>query len=899
MSDNLYDKLGKERKELQEKGLVPDWYTTGGYQMFKSKYEYETKGRSVRGQFERIAQTAAKHLKGTKYEAQAEDKFFELLWKGWLSPSTPVLANMGTDRAMPVSCSGTVVEDSIDGFYSNLHEVATLTKNGFGTATDLSNIRPRGSNISAGGKASGVLPVIKEHVNAMRNVAQGSTRRGAWAAYLNIEHGDFHEVLNHLMQDPDDLNIGWTVKQSFIDKLNAGDAESTERFQKVMKAKMILGKGYFFFVDKANDKRPLMYKDKGMFINNSQLCVAPETLILTDEGYLPIAELEGESVNVWNGEEFSRVTVKKTGENQKLLKVLTNSGFEIECTPYHKFYVAMRNPTTGNRWIVEKSAGELEVGDKLIKCNFPIINGSQELENAYANGMFSAEGCYTDQGKRIYLYHEKRKLREHLGDIFGKWTVQDKQNREYAHSQFLREKFFVPLDNFSVLSKVKWFEGLCDGDGTIARCGKTQSIQVGSVNKNFLLEVQLMLQTIGVSSKVTLAREAGVYKLPLNNGSGENGDFQCQTAYRLLIGQTGICTLQEIGFSPKRLVLTDHQPNRECAQFVKITDVLDEGRFDDTFCFTEPKRHMGVFNGIITGQCNEIVLFNDKDHTYSCVLSSANASRYREWKDTDAMYWATIFLDCVAEEFIQKAKGVSGLEKTVRFTEKGRALGLGLCGLHTLFMQEMLPFEGFEAHLLSQEISSEIRKSADKASQDMAIELGEPEWCKGYGVRNTHLIAIAPTKSTALLMGGVSEGIGPDPAMTFIQATAAGEVDRVNPILLDLMKEKGVYSKKHLQEITDQQGSVQHVGWLTDKEKAVFKTAFEINQKAVIRLASARSRYIDQWQSLNLFFAADEDPSWIAEVHQEAFEDPNILGLYYIYTQAGVQAAKGECEACQ
>lgn len=565
---NLYEQLSEERKKLQAEGLVPDWYTTGGYQMFKQKYEYDTQGQSVRGQFERIAKTAAKHLKGTKYEKEAESKFFELLWKGWLSPSTPVLANMGTNRGMPVSCSGTVVTDSIDGFYSNLHEVAMLTKNGFGTASDLSHIRPRGSKISVGGKASGVLPVIKEHVNAMRNVTQGTARRGAWAAYLDIEHGDFYEVLNHLMIEPDDFNIGWTIKQSFIDRLNSGDKEALERFQKAMKAKMILGKGYFFFVDKANNKRPAMYQDKGMYINNSQLC-------------------------------------------------------------------------------------------------------------------------------------------------------------------------------------------------------------------------------------------------------------------------------------------------------------------------------------------SEIMLFNDKDHTYTCVLSSMNAAKYDEWKDTDAVYWATIFLDCVASEFIVKAKNVPGLEKAVRFTEKGRALGLGLCGIHTLFMQKMLPFESFEAHMLSQEISCRIWDDAKEATQGMAKELGEPEWCQGYGVRNTHLIAIAPTKSTALLMGGVSEGINPDPAMTFVQTTAAGEVDRVNPILLDLMKAKGVYSPKHIQQITDKQGSVQHVDWLTEEEKAVFKTAFEINQKAVLRLASARARYIDQWQSLNVFFAADEDPAWIAEVHKEAFEDPNILALYYIYTQAGVQASKGECEACQ
>lgn len=155
--------------------------------------------------------------------------------------------------------------------------------------------------------------------------------------------------------------------------------------------------------------------------------------------------------------------------------------------------------------------------------------------------------------------------------------------------------------------------------------------------------------------------------------------------------------------------------------------------------------------------------------------------------------------------------------------------------------------------------------------------------------------------NTSVLVGGISEGINPDPAMVFTQKTAAGEMDRINPSLLKIMKERGVYTKKHLREITDKFGSVQHVGWLTPEEKEVFKTAFEINQKTVVSLAAARGRYIDQWQSLNLFFGAEERPEWIAEVHAEAFRNPNILGLYYVYTQAGLGAAKdtGECLACQ
>lgn len=293
------------------------------------------------------------------------------------------------------------------------------------------------------------------------------------------------------------------------------------------------------------------------------------------------------------------------------------------------------------------------------------------------------------------------------------------------------------------------------------------------------------------------------------------------------------------------------------------------------------------------------MLSNSERETYTCVLSSMNAAKWDEWKDTDAPYWATVFLDCVASEFLGKARGIRGLEKAVRATEKGRPLGLGLCGLHTLFMQKMIPFEDFKAHMLSQQVSGVIWEHAQKATKDLAAYLGEPEWCEGFGIRNTHLIAVAPTKSTALIMGGVSEGINPQPAMSYTQMTAAGQVDRIDPTLLELMKKRGIYDKKHIKEITDKQGSVQHVDWLSEEEKRVFKTAFEISQKAVLRLASARSRYIDQWQSLNLFFAADEDPAWIAEVHQEAFEDSNILALYYVYTQAGVQASKAECEACQ
>jgi ribonucleoside-diphosphate reductase alpha chain len=216
-------------------------------------------------------------------------------------------------------------------------------------------------------------------------------------------------------------------------------------------------------------------------------------------------------------------------------------------------------------------------------------------------------------------------------NIFKTWKIDENQNREYGVTNLLKSKFFVPNGNYTIESKVKWLEGFLDGDGTVCKNGNTQSIQAVSVNKEFLLEIQMMLQTIGVSSKVTKMSDEGMKPLPANNGSNETKEYFCKTSWRLMFGQTAINMLQSLGFDPKRLTLTDHRPNRECSQFVKISDVVDEGRVDDTFCFTEPNRGMGVFNGILTGQCSEISLVTSKERTAVCCLSSVNLEYFDEW----------------------------------------------------------------------------------------------------------------------------------------------------------------------------------------------------------------------------------------------------------------------------
>jgi ribonucleoside-diphosphate reductase alpha chain len=264
-----FEQFSKERKELQAKGYLPDWYTTQGWQMFKEKYAYEGE-QAVLGRHRKIAQTLAKHMKGRETEWEA--KFFRELWDGVLSPSSPALANTGTTRGMMVACSGQVVGDSVEEFYDGMKETALLSKQGFGTSANFSHIRPRGAPISTGGKANGAVEVINDYFNTVSKVSQGGARRGSIGAYLDIEHGDWDEACDSLAHDHNGKNYGWIIKDTFIEKLKANDPEANRRWIKAVYTKLITGKGYIFKVDCANRHRPKMYEDWNLFIEASNLC---------------------------------------------------------------------------------------------------------------------------------------------------------------------------------------------------------------------------------------------------------------------------------------------------------------------------------------------------------------------------------------------------------------------------------------------------------------------------------------------------------------------------------------------------------------------------------------------------------------------------------------------------
>jgi ribonucleoside-diphosphate reductase alpha chain len=302
----------------------------------------------------------------------------------------------------------------------------------------------------------------------------------------------------------------------------------------------------------------------------------------------------------------------------------------------------------------------------------------------------------------------------------------------------------------------------------------------------------------------------------------------------------------------------------------------------------------------MTNICSEIVLHTDENHSFVCCLSSLNLAKYDEWKNTNIIYDSIWFLDGVLEEFIQRAKYRKGFENSVRSAEKGRALGLGVLGWHTYLQEKGLPFEGLLSQYETRRIFSQIKIESERASMDLATAFGEPLWCVGTGMRNTHLRAIAPTVSNSKLSGNVSPGIEPWAANVFTDQSAKGTFIRKNPTLEKFLKKKKLDTKEIWDKILEDGGSVQELKDLNDDEKEIFKTFKEINQLELVRQAGIRQQYIDQSVSLNLAFPAEAKPKWINKVHLDAWEK-GIKTLYYMRTESvlrGDIAATAMDESC-
>jgi ribonucleoside-diphosphate reductase alpha chain len=313
----------------------------------------------------------------------------------------------------------------------------------------------------------------------------------------------------------------------------------------------------------------------------------------------------------------------------------------------------------------------------------------------------------------------------------------------------------------------------------------------------------------------------------------------------------------------------------------------------------------------MTNICSEIVLYTDPLHSFICCLSSLNLARFDEWKDyrfdngMSVPELTTWFLEGVLQEFIDRAKNLRFMENTVRSAQKGRAIGIGALGWHTFLQSKGIPFVGIQANAYTREIFGFINSESLKASQNMAIEYGEPEWCKGTGVRHSHRIAIAPTVSNAHISGGVSPSVEPIPANVYNLKTAKGVFIKKNRILEKVLDAKGYNIDSIWEQILKDQGSVLGLAdyILSPEEKEIFLTFKEINQLELVRQNGIRQKYVDQAMSLNLSFDPNDTPKFISLVHKEAHK-LGIKTLYYLRTESvlrgdNLQRTNESCVSCE
>tara|TARA_Y100000739_G_scaffold55387_1_gene44937 strand:- start:2346 stop:6050 length:3705 start_codon:yes stop_codon:yes gene_type:complete len=639
---------------------------------------------------------------------------YNLMSQKYFTHATPTLFHSGTPRPQMSSCFLMGTDDSVEGIYKTISDTAMISKWAGGIGLHIGNIRCRNSFIrKTGGYSDGILPMLKVYNHTARYINQSGKRNGSFAMYLPDWHGDIFEFLdakkNHGGEEERarDLFYALWVSDLFMKRVESngmwslmcpdrcrnlndvyGDEfeklyieyESKGMYMKQIKAQELwshilgtqieTGTPYMLYKDPCNKKSN--QKNLGTIKSSNLCCVRGDTLLLTDKGHEVIETLEDKIVNVWNGKEFSEVTVKQTNDSAELLNIHLSDGSELNCTKYHKFYIQEKYPTFNMKQDIIKSknvklieAQHLKTGMKLIKCDYPVIDNEKILESSYTNGFFSGDGTYSNvfskdsekncdykalenksyckrhitlqQGSEINdkcqgtcytpkpmvsLYQEKIKLLPHLDYVS---TGQEKKGKlNVTLNPNLKEKFFVPM-NYSLKSKLGWFSGYCDADGTIAINGDNQSLQISCIHKEFLLKIKLMLQTCGVASKVTLNMNERETLLP--NGKGSKQLYNCKTLYRLLVGSNDLQRLVQLGFSSKRLTIKKHQPQRNATQFVKINKIIDKGEVSKTYCFTEKKRHAGIFNGIITSQC-EIIEYSDSKEYAVCNLASIALPMY-------------------------------------------------------------------------------------------------------------------------------------------------------------------------------------------------------------------------------------------------------------------------------
>lgn len=832
-------------------------------EVWRSTYK-NYKDNDVNDTFRRVAKAVASVENTESLRVKWEDKFYDLLSDFKATCGGRIYANAGTDfgGTTLMNCyvgpRGNHDIDSLEGIINSLKNQALTLKSEGGWGENFSYIRPRGAFIHGiGVESPGAVKYMElfdksseivtsgSGKKSTNSKAKGKIRKGAMMGVLDCWHPDIMEFIL-AKQQPGRLtkfNISVNCTNEFMDKvvnvvtLSKQGKEDTEEFKQADKWDLIFpvtnhpaykkewngdvalwrNKNYpidvyntisvkrlwntlmestynradpgILFLDIANKYGPLNYLET-IFATNP--CVTGDTTILTDKGYVEIKDVVGQSVNIWNGFEWSSVVPKVTGKDQEILDISFSDGSKLSCTPYHGFY--LNNGT-------KVEAKDLKHDDELIEYSFPVINGERELDHAYAHGVYSGDGSVNHN--HVWLYGDKAKLKEFLPvRSFSDQSLKNGMARDLVILDVKGlDKAFVPDATYSLKSRLDWFAGLVDTDGHCTN----GNVQITSIDYDFLLSVKRMLNTLGVNPVLSLARHASLRMLP--DGKGGKKEYQTKDCYRISLSKSKTLRLVSLGLKTNHTKLND-LPVYKTKYTLRVRNIVKrENKEPLVYCFNEPLRHMGVFNGVCTAQCGEQTLSPGN----VCNLGSLNLVKFVNESltgfDLDKIkkyvHYLVRFLDNVND--LSNAP----LPEYEYSMKNKRRIGCGILGWSSALYMLQVRFGSEKADQLREEVMSTIAKEAYKASVDLAKEKGmfplcDPpkhvngEFVKGlgldestlddmrtYGIRNSSLISIQPTGNTSIFANIVSGGLEPmflhEYIRTAIENTVPEHIKDVTP----------------------------------------------------------------------------------------------------------------------
>ncbi len=771
-----------------------------GFQTFIRSYSMKVADQPIERPQDMFMRTAVDLHMNTRSNLEDEmqdiKNTYDALSSKLYTHASPTYYNSGSNRRQYASCFLLGTKDSREGIMKTADHISEISKWSGGIGVHINCLRGTGSKIrGTNGRSSGIVPWLKIYNEVMKGFNQGGRRPGSAAFYLMPHHPDIMKFIEinrnggaEELRARDIFTALW-VPDIFMERVKAGElwsmfdpdrcgdlsdytGESYRRRYLELEAKKMytsqiparkiweaametnsdVGRLYICFADNAN--KMFMQKNLGI-VKSSNLCVSGETVILTENGYKDIktlAETNNGQHIIWNGFELTKAQFAKTGSNKKLLKITFSDGVELKCTPEHKFalFHSYHNPSQ----YIEASAKALKVGDKLMKHDFPELEyGDSNFNYPYTHGFFCGDDTMgypdpdnvicqrTAEYKFVDLYHEKKQLLHHMEyDTYIEFEGSDR----YRLTCFsdMPAKFIVPIDKSKDV-RLKWLSGYLDANGSFAKNGDVWSLQISSIEKDFLMKVKLLCNTLGVNPLLHMARSAGQPLLPDEcDGSKYHNTKTC---YRLCFSAEDSGKLYTLGLQTHRLQWN----NKQCQtmsekQYISVKSIEKIEQAEDTYCFNEPTIHMGIFNGVLAMNCSEIYLYsNDKEYAV-CILSSLalptyvldgySADEIQQPEETrrklnhefpvnpyfdfrkliEVVKMVTTNLNLIID------KTYHPLEETKRGNDRHRPIGVGVQGLDDCYAKMRMPFASPEAHVLNKQIFEAIYFAATTQSTVLA-----------------------------------------------------------------------------------------------------------------------------------------------------------------------------------